>query len=73
MTDQRLIDQLNAGYVCSPDAGPAWRAAAAEGVDLSLIELSLAKSPWERWVEHDDALSFALQLRDGVRQHHGEA
>ncbi len=70
--DDAIIAQLNAGYTCPPDAGPAWRAAAAEGLDLSLIELSLAKAPWERWTEHDDALRFALQLRAGVSRHHGE-
>jgi hypothetical protein len=50
MADDDLIEQLNRGYVCPPDAGPAWRAAAVAGIDLSLIELSLAKTPWERWV-----------------------
>ncbi|MGD0537692.1 MAG: hypothetical protein ABSC03_08610 [Verrucomicrobiota bacterium] len=73
MPDEAFIEQLNRGYVCPPDAGPAWRAAAVAGIDLSLIELSLAKTPWERWVEHDDALSFSLQLRDSVSKHYGEA
>jgi len=63
--------QLGEAYVCPPDAGPAWRAAYAAGVDLSLIEISLAKTPWERWVEHDRALELALQLREAMKMRHG--
>jgi hypothetical protein len=70
--DSDLVAQLNSGYVCPPDAGPAWRAAWEQGVDMSLIERNLAKTPWERWVEHDEALEFALQLRAAVRQHYGQ-
>ena len=61
MPDQAFIEELNRGYVCPPDAGPAWQLAARAGIDLSLIELSLPKTPWERWVEHDDALIRAKQ------------
>lgn len=66
--DSALLAQLNSGYVCPPDAGPAWRTACEQGVDMSLIESSLAKTPWERWVEHDEAVHFALQLRAAVQQ-----
>ena len=45
------------------DYGPAWRAAIAEGFDMSLVELSLQKTPWERMLEHDEALEFADQLK----------
>src|SRR5690349_13957438 len=41
MLDDALIDQLNRGYVCPPDAGPAWRAACEYGFDMSLVEESL--------------------------------
>jgi len=61
------------GCVRPPEGGPAWRAAQAAGMDLSLIELSLSKSPWERWEEHDNALSFALAARAGVQRYYGEA
>jgi hypothetical protein len=73
MSDEASIDVLNRGYACPPDAGPAWRAAASEGMDLSLVELSLAKTPWERWIEHDDALGFARRLQEALRRPHGEA
>ena len=44
--------------------GPAWRAAEAAGFDMSLIEISLAKTPWERVLNHEDALTFATMLRE---------
>jgi hypothetical protein len=71
--DSALVAQLNRGYACPPDAGPAWRAAHDQGLDMSLIELSLAKTPWERLVEHDQALGFALQLRPAAKPHDGQA
>ena len=54
---------LNAGYLCPPDAGPAWRRAVAMGIDMSLVERALAKSPWDRLQDHDQALRFAQMLR----------
>lgn len=58
MIDEALIAQLNAGYVCPPDAGPAWRAAHAEGIDMALIEDALRLTPWERLRQHDHALAL---------------
>ena len=66
-------DLATADPACLLDAGPAWRAAHREGLDLSLIEASLAKTPWERLVEHDGALELAMRLREAVKRHHGEA
>ncbi|HKQ37326.1 MAG TPA: hypothetical protein VJ063_04545 [Verrucomicrobiae bacterium] len=43
--------------------GPAWRAAVELGLDMSLIERNLQKSPWERLLDHDEALGFAFELR----------
>lgn len=73
MPDDASVGPLNHGYVCPPDAGPAWRAALNERMDLSLIELSLAKTPWERWLDHDDALGFAQHLREAMKRQHGQA
>ena len=42
MLDEALIEQLNRGYVCPPEAGPAWRAACDYGFDMSLVEDALA-------------------------------
>jgi hypothetical protein len=63
MTDQDLIDLLNRGYACPPDAGPAWRAAHEAGIDMSLIEDALAMSYEERLEDHQMALNQLLQLQ----------
>jgi hypothetical protein len=65
LTDD-LVLALNAGYSCPPDAGPAWRRAVAEGIDMSLIERTLAKSPWERLQDHDEALCFTQMLQNAA-------
>ena len=57
-----LIEQLNRGYVCPPDAGPAWRAAHEAGVDMALIEDALQMSPEKRLQEHQRALNLVLSL-----------
>ena len=61
---------LNAGYQYPSGAGPAWRQAVAEGVDMSLIERNLARNPWERLHEHDEALRFARMLQDAAASRH---
>jgi hypothetical protein len=72
MLDKALIEQLNRGYVCPPDAGPAWRAAHEAGHDMSLIELNLGLTPWERLLEHDDVLAFHDELREAGRKLHAQ-
>ena len=43
---------------------PAARPASAHGdIDLSLLQDSLAKTPWERMQANDDALNFGESLR----------
>ena len=73
IVDSALLYQLNGGHLCPPDAGPAWCAACELGVDMSLIESNLAKTPWERWVGHDEALRFARELRTAVEKQHERA
>ena len=41
MIDAATLAQMNGEYVMPSDAGPAWRAAAEYGFDMSLIEESL--------------------------------
>lgn len=53
--------------------GPAWRAAVAEGLDMSLVELSLQKTPLERMAEHDEALEFADSLKEAVAKLYEQA
>ena len=70
MVNVDLVMGLNAGYVCPPDAGPAWRQAVAEGIDMSLVERALAKTPWDRLQDHDEALSFAQMLHHAAARRH---
>ena len=56
---------------CPADAGPAWQAACAAGLDMSLVEMNLQRTPWERWLAHDEALRFSLRLRKAVEEYYG--
>jgi len=60
--DEAVIEQLNRGYVCPPNAGPAWRAACDYGFDMSLVEDALSKTPEERLEEHQHALDLVLEV-----------
>jgi hypothetical protein len=72
MTTQQLAEELSAGYRCPPDAGPAWRAAAEMGMDMSLIESNLEMSPWERILQNDSVLAFVRMLQKGNPHLNGE-
>jgi hypothetical protein len=71
--DAETIAELNAGYKCPPDAGPAWRKACEMGMDMSLIECNLEMTPWERLLQNDNALNFIEQLRQGKPVGNAEA
>jgi len=62
MFDSETLAQMNGKYVCPPDAGPAWRAAMAAGIDMSLIEENLRRTPWERLLANDRALAMIREL-----------
>jgi hypothetical protein len=53
------------------EPGPAWKAAEAEGYDMSLIEENLRKTPMERIRAHSRALSMAMELREAMEKQHG--
>jgi hypothetical protein len=63
MFESDIIDQLNAGYQLPDDAGPAWREAFRQGVDMSLIEANLELTPWERILQNDRALTLVNEVR----------
>ena len=63
MIDEATWAQINGQYVMPPDAGPAWRAAHAAGIDMSLIEDSLKLSPEQRLAEHQQVLHFLDEVR----------
>ncbi|HEX5219344.1 MAG TPA: hypothetical protein VFZ59_07225 [Verrucomicrobiae bacterium] len=65
MIDAATLAQINGEYVMPPDAGPAWRAAHAAGIDMSLIEENLRRSPWERLLANDRALALVRALECG--------
>jgi len=57
---------------CEPrTGGPAWRAAEAEGHDMSLIVEALRIEVWERFQTNDSALTLALTLRGALQKQHG--
>ena len=68
--DDAIIDGLNRGYVCPPEAGPAWRAACDYGLDMSLVEAALEMTPEQRLQERQHALNLLLEI-EGSRQRNG--
>ena len=62
MIDAATLAQMNGEYVMPSDAGPAWRAAAEYGFDMSLIEEALTKTPEQRLDEHQQKLNFILEI-----------
>ena len=69
MIDAATLAQINGEYVMPPDAGPAWRAAAAYGFDMSLIEESLKLTPEERLAEHQQVINFLIELQESGEAH----
>jgi hypothetical protein len=67
MLDEETLAQINGRYVCPPDAGPAWRAAAEAGIDMSLIEASLKLTPEQRLAELQQVVNFLLEIQEAGR------
>ena len=64
MIDEETLAQMNGKYVMPPDAGPAWRAAAEYGFDMSLVEDALRLTPEKRLEQHQRALDFVLEVKE---------
>jgi hypothetical protein len=62
MIDEETLAQMNGKYVCPADATPEWRAAYEAGIDMSLIEENLKKTPWQRLLANDAALALIRTL-----------
>jgi hypothetical protein len=60
--DELTLAQINGLYICPPDAGPGWREAMEDGIDMSLIECSLRLTPEQRLEEHQKVLNFILEI-----------
>jgi len=52
------------GYVCPPDAGPAWRAAYEAGLDMAALEENLRLTPEERMDKHQRQLDEFFRKRE---------
>jgi hypothetical protein len=61
--DEATLAQINGRYECPADAGPDWRAAMKAGLDMSLVEDALSKTPAERFAEHQAVLDFLLAVQ----------
>ena len=69
MIDETTLAQMNGEYLMPLDAGPAWRAAADYGFDMSLIEASLKLTPEQRLAEHQQVIDFMLELQESGQAH----
>jgi len=69
MIDEAILAQMNGEYVMPPDAGPAWRAAHAAGIDMSLIEDALKMTPAQRLAEHQQVIDFLLEVQEAGQSH----
>jgi hypothetical protein len=63
---------MNGHYAMPANAGPAWRAAHAAGIDMSLIEDSLRLTPEERLAEHQQVVDFLLDVLAEGQRHAAE-
>ena len=69
MIDEETLAKMNGKYVMPPDAGPAWRAAADYGFDMSLIEEALRMTPEQRIEQHQHALDLVLEVMAAGERH----
>lgn len=69
MLDPETLAQINGQYVCPAEAGPAWRAAWAAGLDMSLIEASLKLTPEQRLAEHQQVVNSLVSVQAAGRSH----
>ena len=72
MIDAATLAQMNGEYVIPADAGPAWRAAYAAGIDMSLIEHSLRLTPEQRLAEHQQVIDFLLEVQKAGQSYGAE-
>ena len=69
----REKDRHVAGLAPDEGFGPpvsAWEAARRYGIDMSLIEGNLRKTPAERLRAHNGALKLVVALRNAMRRRH---
>ncbi len=52
----------------APRQASAWEAAAAEGIDMSLLEITLNETPAQRIRRNNDVVKFAWTLRQAMEK-----
>jgi hypothetical protein len=67
--DAETLARINGEYAMPVDAGPAWRAAHAAGIDMSLLEASLQLTPEQRLRELQQVIDFLLEVQEVGRNH----
>ncbi|HEY9509216.1 MAG TPA: hypothetical protein VIV82_05075 [Verrucomicrobiae bacterium] len=72
MIDNETLAQMNGEYAMPPDAGPAWRAAHAAGMDMSQIEDALQKTTEQRLAEHQQVIEFLLEVQQAGQSYGAE-
>ena len=50
------------------ETSAAYHVGADGDIDVSLLKVNLAKTPWERMQANDDALNFAESLRTAMEK-----
>jgi len=69
MIDAVTLAQINGEYAMPPDAGPAWRAAHAAGIEMSVIEELLRLTPEQRLAEHQQVINFLIEVQEAGQSH----
>ena len=68
-----MANQRDTNAPASSEIAPGHSDPIRDEVDLSLLEDSLAKSPWERMLANDDALRFADSLRAAMEKRNAKS
>jgi len=68
-----MANQDNNNAPASPEMTPGHSDSSGDEIDLSLLEDSLAKTPWERMLANDDALRFADSLRTAMEKRNAKS
>jgi hypothetical protein len=67
------VEGIREDLSSGPEKGPAWLAAEAYGIDMSLVADSLRKPVARRMEEHQAALDTLLMLRKAYLEQYGSA
>lgn len=64
-TERGVLKETASAYLAEPPS--------SREIDLSLLEDSLAMTPWERMQANDDALNFAESLRAAMEKRNAKS